>query len=56
MEAQGKKNKLYKNEAMSFPDRNYLDKYIKENKLEVIPEEQFGAKSVDKVLHLIKAI
>lgn len=55
MEGQGKKNKLYKNETMSFPDKNYLEKYIKENKLKVISEVDFKAKLVDKVLNLIRA-
>ena len=45
--AQGKRNVLYKNTAMSFPDANYLDKYINENKLEVVPEGDFRANNVD---------
>lgn len=56
MEAQGKKNKLYKNEAMSFPDENYLDKYINENNLQIISETDFKANKIDNILHLLKAI
>lgn len=41
--AKGKKNVLTKVKALSFPDANYLDKYITENKIPVLPEAEFRA-------------
>lgn len=56
MMAQGTKFKYYKNEAMAFPNAAYLDKYISDNSLKVIPEAEFKATTTEKVLHLLKAL
>jgi len=54
-EAQGKSKKYYKTLVKQFPNWHYLDKYIKDNKLPIISEEDFNTTNVDKVLHLVTA-
>lgn len=53
LEAQAKNGKRYKTDALSFPDANYLDKYITENNLIILPEEEFN--KVEQVLLISKA-
>ena len=54
--AQGKSKIYEKKDAITFPDINYLDKYINENKLRVIPESEFKASRQESLMHLIKAV
>lgn len=43
MQAQGKKNLLAKYDVREFPDVNYLDKWLNETKLPVIPATELRA-------------
>lgn len=54
LEAQGKTKKHYKITAETFPNASYLDKFITENNLVVVPEKEFKATEFDKVLAIIK--
>lgn len=56
LKADGKTKAYYKNDAMSFPDRNYLDKFISDNKLEILLESDFRALPVEMAQLIIKAI
>ena len=54
-EAQGKTKKYYKTDAISFPNEYYLAEYVKENKIDILSEEEFKATPTAKALSLIKA-
>jgi hypothetical protein len=54
-EKQGKKNLLLKYDTIEFPNAMYLDKFIKEKGVPVVPDEDFKAPKIEQLLHLIKA-
>ena len=56
MMAQWKNKKYYKNDAISFPNAKYLDEYISENAIEIIPEKDFKSTPTEKAIHLIEAL
>jgi hypothetical protein len=55
-EAVGTKKMYYKNEVIEFPNRMFLDDYIKRNKLKILSEQDFKALPSEKALQLIKAL
>lgn len=54
-EKQGKKKPIIRFDAKEFPNIHYLDKYIKENNLDVVPEE-FFKKEKEDVVAFVKAV
>ena len=55
-EAVGTKRMYYKNEVIEFPNRMFLENYIRKNKLKVVPEIDFKALPREKALQLIRAL
>lgn len=56
-EKQGKRNMIVKYDALSFPDVNYLDKWMEENGIqEATPATEFKAPRNEQALHLIKSL
>lgn len=55
-EAKGINRIYYKNEVIEFPNRMFLENYIRRNKLKVLPEQDFKALPKEKALQLIKAL
>lgn len=54
-EKQGKRKPIVRFDAKEFPNALYLDKYIEEEKLDVIPDENFR-KDKEDVVAVVKAL
>jgi hypothetical protein len=55
MEAQGKKNKLYKNDVLEFDNAEKLNEYIEENSIQVLSGKDFKSGNKENCIALIKA-
>ena len=55
-EAQGKVRKYYRTEGQYFYSAEELEKFIKKNKIKVLPEKKFRASPMEGMLHLMKAV
>ena len=56
LEAIGSNRKHYKNDVIEFSNRYFLEDYIIENELKILPEKEFRASATDTAISIIKAM